>query len=99
MSDGAIPDMGARVRNANHLGELLTAPEARPAPEQADYQHLIDMLRSWHAEEFERTVEHQSAGEAAQPPDLTDWQEEYLEARQEVLAMKTAAAPAPAGAL
>lgn len=31
-NNGAIPDMGARVANAAHLGEVLSEPAPRPAP-------------------------------------------------------------------
>jgi phospholipase C len=34
--DGTIPNMGARVAAANHLGELLTEAQPRPAIPQAD---------------------------------------------------------------
>src|SRR3954452_10255932 len=44
-SDGTVPDMGARVRAAHHLGGLLSAPRARPAIPRSDYEHLIDDSR------------------------------------------------------
>lgn len=39
--DGTIPDMGARVTHANHLGSLLTRETPREAPSTAAYQHAL----------------------------------------------------------
>lgn len=85
--DGTVPDMGARVRAAEHLGGLLTETSPRPAPAQADYQNLIDQAAEWQKQLFQRSVEHQSERAAAQP-DLTDWQEEFIGARNALLAQR-----------
>jgi phospholipase C len=84
--DGTIPDMGARVRAAEHLGGLLRG-DPRPRPAQANYQHLIDQAAEWQKEFFQKSIEHQ-AQRGAEPPDLTDWQEEYLGARNALLARR-----------
>jgi phospholipase C len=89
--DGTVPDMGARVRAAEHLGGLLGG-KAKPAPAQADYQHLIDEAAEWQKGFFATSIAHQAAGE---PPELTDWQEEYLAARNAVLAQRGARGIAP----
>lgn len=51
-ADGSIPDMGARVRNANHLGGLLTLDVAREATPVSAFQHLIDRVAQWRSETF-----------------------------------------------
>jgi phospholipase C len=84
--DGAVPDMGARVRAAEHLGALLGG-DPRPAPPQAEYQHLIDEAAEWQKDFFAKSIAHQTQAGAEQP-DLTDWQEEYLGARNAVLAQR-----------
>ena len=84
--DGSIPDMGARVRAAEHLGGLLTETKARPAPKQADYQHLIDEAAEWAAQAVKEAADHQA--ERGDPPELTDWQEEYIATRNALLARR-----------
>ena len=46
-ADGTVPDMGARVRAAQHLGGVLTEPSARPAIPRSSYQKLIAQAQSW----------------------------------------------------
>jgi hypothetical protein len=65
--------------SSSRASERWTAPRARPAPPQSDYQHLVDALADWRKKLFQLTVAHQAEGGPAGPPDLTDWQEEYLE--------------------
>jgi phospholipase C len=95
--DGSVPDMGARVRAAEHLGALLGG-EPRPAPPQAEYQYLIDEAAEWQKEFFAKSIAHQ-AHAGGEPPDLTDWQEEYLGARNALLAQRgeRGIAPPPPG--
>ncbi len=76
--DGSVPDMGARVHGANHLGAVLTAGQPRPAPSQEDYQHLIDEMSQFHAEQHAQAMEMIAASAHAQPVELTDFQEEFL---------------------
>jgi phospholipase C len=96
--DGSIPDMGTRVGAANHLGEVLTATKARKAPEQAGYQHLIEGAGRFQAELLERAMLQQAEGKTAEPMELTDFQEEFLAAKRELLAMRAAAAVPSAAA-
>jgi phospholipase C len=83
--DGSVPDMGARVRAAAHLGNLLGG-DPRPAPAQADYQHLVDLAADWQKEFFQKSIEQQA--QRSGPPELTDWQEDYLGARNALLALR-----------
>jgi phospholipase C len=84
--DGTVPDMGARVRAAQHLGQLLGEKTARPAPKRAEYQTLIDNTRTWGAALAEHAILPTPEGILSAPLQLTDFQEEFLEARQTVLA-------------
>ena len=86
--DGSIPDMGARVRAAEHLGGLLTESTPRKAPAQSNYQHLIDEAAEWQKEFFQRNAQHQAERDAGEPPELTDWQEEFVGARNALLARR-----------
>jgi len=88
--DGSIPNMGARVAAANDLGPLLSRTTPREAPAQSDYQSLIDEMAKFHAQLLQRAMQAQAEG--APPPELTDFQEDYLAARQELLAMRARAA-------
>ncbi len=50
--NGQIPDMGARVTHANHLGGTLTLPSARPpTPEQA-FRDALDRISAWRTDVF-----------------------------------------------
>jgi phospholipase C len=98
--DGKIPNMGKRVQSANHLGELLTAEQARPGPPQSNSQNLIDETSQFQAELMQHAMNDLPT--AAGAPDLTDFQEEFLAGKQELLAMREQARaaanmPPPAG--
>jgi len=84
-ADGTIPDMGARVRAAEHLGGVLGG-SPRPAPPQADYQVLLDQAAEWQKEFFQKNMDEASRG--GPDPELTDWQEEYLATRNALLARR-----------
>jgi phospholipase C len=94
--DGTVPDMGARVRGADHLGGLLT-DKPRAAPPQTDYQQLIDEAAEWQKDFFAKSIAHQAQARGEEP-ELTDWQEEYLGARNALLALRgqRGIAPPPA---
>ena len=94
--DGTIPDMGKRVAAANHLGTVLTTATARPAPAQTDYQHLIDQTAKFHAEQLKQAMAMQAEGVRAQPPELTDFQEELLSGRQALEELRRRAPATPA---
>ena len=73
--DGDIPDMGARVTNANHLGELLTQSVPRPATPVRAYQHLIDHIANCRGE----ILKHRTLGiarrEVAEVHEPTEFQD------------------------
>ena len=93
--NGTVPDMGARVRAADHLGGLLTETTARPAIPKADYQHLIDQARAWGEKLAMHAILPTADGILSAPPHLTDFQEEFLEARQAILSQRAPQRGAP----
>jgi len=81
-----IPDMGARVNAANHLGGALTLSKARPpTPDQA-YRDAVDRITSWRADVFRSRVLMEPLTTPADPTDLTDLQHQVLAAKAEVRA-------------
>jgi phospholipase C len=61
-ADGTIPDMGARVTAANHLGSLLTATSPRPAPPPSSFDHLVSEVAHWKSEAFKNSITAQVEG-------------------------------------
>jgi phospholipase C len=93
--DGTVPDMGARVRSAAHLGGLLNQTQPRPAIPRAQYQQLIDQSNAWGEKLAVQQILPTAEGILAAPMHLTDFQEEFLEARHTILAAR-ASIKAPA---
>jgi phospholipase C len=81
-ANGQIPNMGARVNAANHLGELLSEDQPRPATPRSNYQHLLDEAAQWH-EDIVNAGTHQQGDPAAHA--LSDFQVEFLDAKQALL--------------
>lgn len=88
--NGAVPDMGARVRAAAHLGGLLQEQAARPPIPRADYQQLIDHARAWQEQFAQHAMLATPEGIVAPPQELTDFQQEFLAARAAVLQTRSA---------
>jgi phospholipase C len=86
-ADGTIPKMGARVAAANHLGELLTEDTPRQIA-RTDYQQLLNAAPSWHEQMVHDGVREQTAGTLAVPHELSDFQADFLGAKQELLAAR-----------
>jgi phospholipase C len=86
--DGTIPNMGARVAAANHLGELLTEAQPRPAIPQADYQDLLDEAAQWHLALVHDGVREQAGPGLVVEHELTDFQADFIGAKQELLAAR-----------
>jgi phospholipase C len=82
---GLIPDMGARVRAANHLGALLERDMQVARPDEATLQELASLLGDWRADALRAEVEVQGEAVAPDPEVLTDFQEDYIASRQAVL--------------
>jgi len=83
--DGTVPDMGARVRAAAHLGGLLTRGTPRAPIPGSDYQALVDQAKGWQEQLVAHPVLGTREGIVAPPPELTDFQQEFLAARATVL--------------
>jgi phospholipase C len=80
-----IPDMGARVRAANHLGVLLDREVKIGRPDDASLERLASALGRWRADALRSEVEIQGEAVAPEPAVLTDFQEDYIAAREAVL--------------
>jgi phospholipase C len=85
-NDGQIPDLGARVNHANHLGSLLSLDAARKPTTPAAYQHAVDQITTWRAQVLRSRLmmEPEPITQSADPTDLTDLQREYLKAKAAV---------------
>lgn len=81
-TDGSIPNMGARIADANHLGNLLTEDVPRPAlpPQHPQLQTLKNLISNLDAarqvEQTQRAV-----------PRLTDSQRRLLASKHELAAL------------
>jgi phospholipase C len=83
--DGSIPDMGARVNAANHLGVLLTRTSPRPAPTFAALEPLVGHLAAWRGEVLRASLTLQAAGDVSHP-EPNELQEGVKRARQRLRA-------------
>src|SRR4029453_2618107 len=84
-----IPDMGARVNAANHLGLLLEKKARVAPPDGAALQELASTLADWKADSLRAEVRVQGRAVAPDPEVLTDFQEDYIACRNAVLASLT----------
>jgi phospholipase C len=97
-ADGLIPDMGARVSAANHLGVLLDASVQLRRPDEGTLQALASRLGDWKADSLRAEMDVQSKAVAPNPVVLTDFQEDYIASRDAVLASMTPSERAQAAA-
>jgi phospholipase C len=86
-SNGSLPTMGARVAAAKHVGELLTEQSPRRI-ERVEYQPLVDQAATWHEEMVHDGLREQAPAGLAVPHELTDFQADFLGAKQELLAAR-----------
>jgi phospholipase C len=84
-----VPDLGARVNAANHLGLLLDKKAQVATPDQATLQKLASTLGDWKADSLRAEVRVQSKAVAPDPVVLTDFQEDYIASRDAVLGSLT----------
>jgi phospholipase C len=82
--DRRIPDLGARVTSAQHLGVLLGG-RPRAAPSARTLAGLSGSLADWRSRELEARLSAQAEAIHPDAESLTDFQEDYLAARQSVL--------------
>jgi phospholipase C len=83
--DGSIPDMGARVTAANHLGAMLSRAKAREAPAPKDYDHLIDQVGHWKSNAFKGKIALQAKGNLPTTPDFNELQEGLVAAKRRLM--------------
>jgi phospholipase C len=79
--NGQIPDMGARVNHASHLGSCLTLTTARPPTPPEAFRDAVDRITSWRAEVFRDRVLARPTTEPTDPTDLNDLQQQVLAAK------------------
>jgi len=84
--NGQIPDMGARVTNANHLGSTLTLPQARPPTPLQAYRDAVDRITAWRADVFRSRILMEPITDPADPTDLNDLQQQVVAAREKIRA-------------
>jgi len=84
--NGQIPDMGARVTHANHLGAMLTLAKARPPTPLQAYRDAVDRITAWRADVFRSRVLMEPLTVPADPRELNDLQQQVLAAKQFVRA-------------
>jgi phospholipase C len=87
--DGFIPDMGARVSAANHLDILLEKGVQIDRPDEPSLEALATSLGDWPADELRARVAVEGDAVAPDPVVLTDFQQDYVAAREAVLASLT----------
>jgi phospholipase C len=87
--EGLIPDMGARVSAASHLGAVLEEDVQIARPDEATLQGLASELGDWRADALRAQVEVEGDAVAPDPVVLTDFQEDYVAAREAVLESMT----------
>jgi phospholipase C len=85
-ADGTIPDMGARVGAANHLGSLLTQDSARQPPPPSAYLHALEIILQWKNGLFRSNLLMQSLGVAPPAPELNELQEGIIKAKRRLRA-------------
>jgi phospholipase C len=83
-SDGTIPDMGARVNAANHLGDALPLTTPRQPTPLASYRHAVDTITAWRSDVFRDRVLMKPTEEVADPTALTDLQQQVLAAKAQL---------------
>jgi phospholipase C len=93
---GLIPDMGARVNAANHLGLLLEKEVQVARPGDAALDGLAAELRRWRADSLQEEVAVQGDAVPPDPAALTDFQKDYIAARKAVLDSMTSSERAQA---
>ena len=96
--EGLIPDMGARVTAANHLGVLLDKAVQLTRPDEETLQMLASRLSDWKADSLRAELDVQSKAVAPDPVALTDFQEDYIACREAVLESMTPSERARAAA-
>jgi phospholipase C len=79
-----IPDMGARVTAANHLGGLLTETSPRDPAPLADYQQALDRIAEWHSAAFKQKMQTIASRAPAAP--LNEFQQGLLAASKRLAA-------------
>jgi len=86
-ADGSIPNMGARVAAATHLGELLSRGSARPPTPPGDVQPLVDHIADWRQRLFKNRVDQQIQGDLPVPKELSDLEKQALDLKRQLIGL------------
>ena len=84
--NGQIPDMGARVNAANHLGATLSLPKARPPTPLQAFREPLEAITAWRADVFRSRMLMEPLSAPADPRELNDLQQQVLAAKRYVRA-------------
>jgi phospholipase C len=84
--NGQIPNMGARVAKANHLGATLRLAQPRPPTPSGAFRDAVDRITAWRADVFRSRVLMEPLTTPADPRNLTDLQEQVLAAKKRIRA-------------
>jgi phospholipase C len=85
-ADGSIPEMGARVHHAHHLGVLLTLPTPSPATPWPALQHVIERVGQWRGETFRADMARQARRKVPPPHALNELQKGVIAAKRRLRA-------------
>ena len=86
-ADGSIPDMGARVAAATHLGELLSRSSGRPPTTPEDVQPLVDHVANWRQRLFKTRIDQQTQGVLPIPKELSDLEKQALDLKRRLIGL------------
>jgi phospholipase C len=83
-AEGSIPNMGARVATANHLGDLLVLPKPRPISTRLVPNRLLNHLARWQARAWKSKILEQMKASRRQKK-LNDFQQGLVGARRKLV--------------
>lgn len=80
--DGSIPNMGSRVANANHLGDLLVLPKPRPISARLVPNRLLNHIARWQARAWKSKIVAQMQ-ESRRQKKLNEFQQGLVAAKRQ----------------
>ena len=83
--DGSIPDMGARVAAATHLGELLSLTTARAPTPRAEIQALVARIANWRRDLFVARMELVATRDVPAPSEPSDLEQQAVALKEELV--------------
>lgn len=83
-ADGSIPNVGARVASANHVGDLLTLPRPRPTTARTLPNRLLAQMARWQTRTWRSKILEQMKT-SRRGKKLSEFQQGLLAARRQLL--------------